>query len=452
MVHHTAKTPIIFCILSMVSCFSSSLFCQHAKKFQRIHEMLAKTPYEKLSRQTCGSCGYVPDKTTRGSSIVQLAAFPVTITQPGEYALVDSTTIIKPLSYAIKIASDNVTLHLATHTLDGQGMVDQLIIVENCSNININSGTLTGAQSAGLVLSGASTVFCSQVDIFNTQNADGAGLIIDNSSSIIMARVKSINPCSTQYQITNSSTINIALGEASAPLVTDTGTGVSISSSDHVYVEEFKANNQQYGIAIDNSEFITIRMVDASNNSIAGFVTDPLSYSVALIGCQAISGFYDGFIIQTPGAIIIACKALYNQWDGFYLDADNILLERAGATLNENNGCTISSNASHVSILDSTFIQSENVDIEDNGADTTIYTLEQVQKMSVAAYEAIGTEDDALLDMSSYIPTNLTASVPDYTSTTALNTIDASLVSWCKTLMDRILGLEFKLNQILNMQ
>ncbi len=443
----------IFSLLAVSAlCAYLPLVASHADKFRRIHAMLANTPYEKLSRQTCGSCGYVPDFKQRRTPLSTINNFPMTIDQPGEYILIQSATITEAMPFAIQVIANNVTINLATNTLDGQGVVDQLVVVENCSNFNINSGTLTGAQSAGLTLSGASTVFCSQVNVFNTQNSDGAGVVIENSSSIIMAHVTSINPCQTQYDITNSDTINIALGEASASIATDTGTGISIDSSDHIYIEEFKANNQQYGFAISNSEFITIRMVQASGNATAGFVCDPLSDSIGLFGCQAISGLYDGFIIQTPGTILTSCKALYNQYDGFYLDANDILLEDPAGILNEHNGCTVTAQASNVSILDPSIAQSGNLDIEDDGTDTVIYTMAATQGMAAAAYEAIGTEEDGMLDMSSYEPTNLTASVPTYTSTTAIGSIDVSLVSWCKTLMDRMFALEFKLNQLLNMQ
>ena len=207
-----------------------------------------------------------------------IGPFGFTISSPGKYCLTENI-VCAGASPVIIISSNNVTLDLGDHTIDGDNIGRTGVCVNNANNVIVKNGKIIkGAHS---------------------------GLVINDSTRVCITNIKSsLNNGHVRFDLRNST---------------------------HIIFDHCLAQSNYIGFNITNCSYCVFRDCIADNNSNDGFLMRAFGFPVVqqnnsntFIRCQANSNTSTGFMAEANGGSIfdtILCKYIaISNTTGFNFD------------------------------------------------------------------------------------------------------------------------------------
>jgi parallel beta-helix repeat protein len=234
-----------------------------------------------------------------------------TISTSGKYCLSENVTHTSA-SVAITIDTDNVTINLDGHTIDGTSTATNGIATNGTrKNIIIQNGSITSCE-IGINIDNTSQVCIN--DLIIKQSSDNA-IEIANSSSIIIKNCLTSNATNSGIAISLSN--NYTVKNCTAQ---NNGTFgfVTTSSTNGLFVNNKSLTNDNDGFLLFNAnDNIIICQCIALNNSRIGFNIDTSSTNTSLIHNKSIANTITGFTDMGTNTSAFANLAHSNGTDYF---------------------------------------------------------------------------------------------------------------------------------------
>jgi len=216
---------------------------------------------------------------------------PYTITQPGVYCLAENVTF--NTGNAITITTSYVTLDLQRHVIDGQDSGTSCITIDSADDVSVYDGLVKNITF---------------------------GCLITASHKV---KIRNVN-------IDNCSLNGLQIGQASSDIMIEDCAAYNCSSS---------------GFSISITSNCTLRNCIANNTGV-GFTTNPLSFNITFLNCQAQED-NTGFNISSDDNLLSDCLAAGNSADGFQLNsqANKTIVRSCNAQNNTGYGFNVSSSS-----------------------------------------------------------------------------------------------------------
>ncbi|HXW86412.1 MAG TPA: right-handed parallel beta-helix repeat-containing protein [Candidatus Bathyarchaeia archaeon] len=349
------------------------------------------------------------------------------ITVPGSYILVENITADVSDSFFFNIQTNNVVLDLGGHTINGNGIISQMIIASNVTNITIQNGTIINGINNGVFFNEDTTIALKNITINNTIN--GSSIFIENSAQGIFENVTigntengndisldndidftfdntttyqnlsnnaSISVTNSQNMSFNSTTVdnstgggfnlfndaNIEITGATisiAPNETSNGPGFTIDTSVTINISESISLRNKIGYTIKNSFDITLEADISQDAEENGFDDDEDSFEIVYIDVVSISSGENGF--DSSGSEIIYDEAVADDNGGFgiTINGPNITVKNSVFSNNETGGIEITVNGNNIQLTDATSSgNTNNNNIVNEGSNVSIASTEDI--------------------------------------------------------------------------
>ncbi len=372
----------------------------------------------------------IDDCLCQGNIVVNINSFHKTskfgliITVPGTYLLIENITADVSDSFFFSVQTSNVTIDLNGKTINGNGIISQMIFAENVTNITIQNGTITNGINNGVffdnvtsfnlqnitltnTISGSSIFIenstigaTNNVTISNTQsgsdisldndseitfnntstfnNSSNASISVSNSQNISFNSTSIENASEGGFDLFNDNTIQIIGGRVSnSPSVTSNAPGFTINTSVTINISQSISLHNKTGYSIENSFDITLEDDIAQDSEENGFEDDNESSEIVYIDVVSISNGENGY--DSSGSEIIFDDAVAddNGGNGITINGSDIVIKDSTFSNNVNNGVEITNTANNIQ-LTTTTTANNTIDIVNNGSNVSIASVEDL--------------------------------------------------------------------------
>lgn len=391
-------------------------------------------------------------------TIIDLSSvvFPYVIDQPGRYVIENAYTFEEDIALAIHVTSDDVTLVGSLRIIDGNQNLDTFVKIENANNITLQKMKVISTNAETYIVNKSSNVLFSEVDGITTAATPVMSII--DSASVSLGIVRLSGNGNTNLSCLRASDLhmnNVILSGATGYIAEY---ACIFDDCIKILCQSCESQFNQNGFLIKDSKNVLMSGCLANTNTDNGFVCDNSGGTlekVTFAACRATFNGGDGYLINGTNIELIYAQARYNQANGIFVQqATNVILNKCFTFKNEMCGILVSDHAQNVSIIELENLHDNLGGIDNSSNSLSVCSLrlvhEVVKDSQAKINNVLGSKLDTLADLSEFDQENLQVSLTDYVSTNGLSGKQLSTIAWEKALYDRLLRLEFKVNQILN--
>lgn len=396
----------------------------------------------------------IPGSTIIDFSLVE--QFPYVINQPGTYEIQKAYTFEEDVALALHVISDDVRIMGSLVIIDGNHKLDTFVKLDNVSNVDVQKTKVISTNKEAFIADSSSNISFTEVDGITTASTPTMSIVDSTLVRLVLSRLSGngdvnllclrVNDLRMDNVITTGATGSVA------------GYGCIFDNCTKVTCELAESNLNNNGFLIKNSQDIILRRCVAIQSVNNGFVLDNSSGTlekISVIACQAQFNGATGFIINGTNIVLDICRATLNEENGIVVQqATGVKLKRCYTSKNNLCGIVVLESAQNVLISDFQEANDVVAPIDNYCSSLSICSLENVYdngKECLGKVDVVlGSKLDTLADLSEFDQENLSVSLTDYVATTALSAKQLSSIAWEKAIYDRLLRLEFKVNQILN--
>lgn len=385
-----------------------------------------------------------------------ISQFPYVIDQSGDYKILASYTFEDTIALAIHITADDVRLEGNVSLIDGNNKLDTFIKIDSANNVEIKRIKVISTNAQSFIVDSSSVVSFLEITGITTAQTPLMSVVDSTLVQLIIGQLSGNGSANLSCLRSNDLRISSISFSGETGYVADYG--CLFDECTKVVCESCTSNFNQNGFLIKNSSDVFLRMCGANASVQNGFVCNndgATSEMLTFAGCQAQFNGINGFVLNGTNILVQHCQARLNEVDGFSIQqANGVTLEECATVKNKNCGIVVSENAQNVSIVD--LHQANDVvgAVENHCSSLNMCSLENIHcnvKDCLGKVDCVlGSKLETLANLSEFDQENLSVSVSDYASTTALTGKQLTSIGWEKALYDRLLRLEFKINQILN--